>query len=44
MDITLSQAIEGYMIHAEARQLAPGTMADYTNTFQLPSLRPLKAT
>jgi site-specific recombinase XerD len=34
MDITLSQAIEGYMIHAEARQLAPGTMADYTNTFQ----------
>jgi site-specific recombinase XerD len=31
--IRLSQAIEGYFLAAQARRLAPGTLADYDNTF-----------
>jgi site-specific recombinase XerD len=32
--ITLSRAIEGYFIHAEARQLSECTMKDYRKTFE----------
>jgi len=32
--ITLSQALEGYLLHADARRLSPHTIADYTNTFR----------
>ena len=31
--ITFSQALEGYFLHADARRLSPHTIADYTNTF-----------
>jgi integrase/recombinase XerD len=32
--ITFSQAIEGYLLHANARHLSTHTIADYTNTFR----------
>lgn len=32
--ILLSQAIEGYLIHAEARSLSAYTIRDYTNSFE----------
>jgi site-specific recombinase XerD len=32
--ITLSQAIEGYFIAAQARRLSPHTLTDYDNTFR----------
>lgn len=32
--ITLSKAIEGYKLAAEARHLSPNTIADYTNSFR----------
>lgn len=32
--ITFSQALEGYLLHADARRLSPHTIADYTNTFR----------
>ncbi len=32
--ITLNQAIEGYLLDAHARHLSPKTIADYTNTFR----------
>jgi integrase/recombinase XerD len=32
--ITFSQAIEGYLLHANARHLSSHTIADYTNTFR----------
>lgn len=32
--ITLSQAISGYLLAAEARRLSPNTLADYRNTFR----------
>jgi site-specific recombinase XerD len=32
--ITLLQAIEGYLLDARARRLSPRTIADYTNTFK----------
>lgn len=32
--ITLSQAIEGYLLDAHARQLSPKTIADYSTTFR----------
>jgi site-specific recombinase XerD len=31
--ITLSQALEGYMLYAEARRLSPHTLSDYATTF-----------
>jgi len=31
--ITLSQAVQGYLIAAQARRLSPHTIADYTNSF-----------
>jgi hypothetical protein len=31
--ITFSQALEGYFLHADARRLSPHTIADYTNIF-----------
>ena len=32
--ITFSQALEGYLLYADARRLSPHTIADYTNTFR----------
>ena len=32
--ITLSQAIDGYLLYASARRLSAHTIADYTNTFR----------
>lgn len=32
--MNLSTAIDGYMIHAEARSLSPNTINDYRNTFE----------
>jgi site-specific recombinase XerD len=32
--ITFSQALEGYFLHADARRLSPHTIADYTNIFR----------
>jgi site-specific recombinase XerD len=32
--VTLSQAIEGYFIAAQARRLSPHTLADYENTYR----------
>jgi integrase/recombinase XerD len=32
--ITFSQAIQGYLLHAQARHLSPHTIADYQNTFR----------
>jgi hypothetical protein len=29
--ITFSQALEGYLLHADAHRLSPHTIADYTN-------------
>lgn len=34
IDLTLTQAIEGYLLAAEARRLSPNTIADYSNTFR----------
>jgi hypothetical protein len=33
--VSLSQAIEGYFIAAQARRLSPATLADYGYTFKL---------
>jgi integrase/recombinase XerD len=33
-EITLSQAFEGYLLDARARQLSPKTILDYTNAFR----------
>jgi integrase/recombinase XerD len=32
--ITFSQALEGYLLYADASRLSPHTIADYTNTFR----------
>ena len=32
--ITFSQVLEGYLLHADARRLSPHTIADYTYTFR----------
>jgi len=32
--ITFSQALEGYLLYADACRLSPHTIADYTNTFR----------
>lgn len=33
-NLTLSQSISGYTLHAQARRLSPHTLADYANTFR----------
>lgn len=33
-EVTLSQAIQGYMLNMDARRLSSHTVADYTNTFR----------
>ena len=34
LQITLSQAIDGYFVAAQARRLSPHTLSDYDNTFR----------
>jgi integrase/recombinase XerD len=33
-DVSLSSAIEGYLLYADARRLSPHTISDYSNTFR----------
>ena len=33
-NLTFSQAVQGYLLYAEARRLSPHTIADYQNTFR----------
>ena len=32
--MTLTQAIEGFLLEAHARRLSPGTISDYSNAFK----------